>query len=176
MSATAGSVRTGTRHETASDTRSASSPGRSSASASATSVGHSGAARRPNTSSSRSDNSTVGDVTRPKPYPPRARRGVLLLRPCREQIDAHAREELDQVERHAQMELDVRGGRIAPEDVREAFEPVAQRVLVDEAGLGGRGDVAVGGEEGAQRGDQIGTPVVVVEQRAELLENHGADL
>jgi hypothetical protein len=35
-----GSVRTGTRHETASDTRSASSPGRSSASASATSAGH----------------------------------------------------------------------------------------------------------------------------------------
>ena len=30
----------------------------------------------------------------------------------REQIDAHAREQLDQVERHAQMELDVRrGGR-----------------------------------------------------------------
>ena len=65
MSATAGSVRTGTRHETASDTRPASSPGRSSASASASSVGHPGAARRPNTSSSRSDKPTVRDVTCP---------------------------------------------------------------------------------------------------------------
>src|SRR3954468_20847003 len=68
MSATAGSVRTGTRHETTPDTRSASSPGRSSASASATSVGSPGAASRPNTSSSRSDNPTVRDVTRPVPY------------------------------------------------------------------------------------------------------------
>ena len=64
MSATAGSVRTGTRHETASVTRSASSPGSSSASASATSVGHPGAARRPNTSSSRSPSPTV-----PRHYP-----------------------------------------------------------------------------------------------------------
>ena len=72
MSATAGSVRTGTRHETASDTRSASRPGRSSASASATSAGHPGAARRPNTSSSRSDTPTVRDVTPPVALPPMA--------------------------------------------------------------------------------------------------------
>src|SRR3954447_3979289 len=65
MSATAGSVRTGTRHETASDTRSASSPGSSSASASATSVGSPGAASRPNISSWRSDNPTVHDATPP---------------------------------------------------------------------------------------------------------------
>jgi hypothetical protein len=63
MSATAGSVRTGRRQETASDTRSASSPGSSSASASATSAAHPGAARTPSTSSSRSDNPTVRDVT-----------------------------------------------------------------------------------------------------------------
>src|SRR4051794_552411 len=46
MSATAGSVRTGTRHETASDTRSASSRGSSSASVSATCAGRSAAAHR----------------------------------------------------------------------------------------------------------------------------------
>src|SRR4051812_1779395 len=58
MSATAGSVRTGTRHATASVTRSVRSPGRSSASASASSAGRPGAARRPSTSSSRSDGPT----------------------------------------------------------------------------------------------------------------------
>src|SRR3954454_14249342 len=68
MSATAGSLRTGKRQETALDTQPASSPGRSSASASATSVGHPGAASRPHTSSSRSDNTTIRDVTCPMPY------------------------------------------------------------------------------------------------------------
>ena len=82
---------------------------------------------------------------------------------------------VDEVEGHPEVELRVGLGGVAAEHVGEPREPVAERVLVDEAGLRGLGDVAVGGDERAQRGQQVGA-ALVGEQRPELLGDDRADL
>src|SRR3954447_14357260 len=130
MSATAGSVRTGTRHDTASDTRSASSPGRSSVSASAISAGHPGAARRPNTSSSRSESPTVRDVTCPMPY----RRWLFLC--AWPSAEADRGTPLDQQARERSMTYVVRSRPVVLRPDRRRPNPVVEQVrleLIDDA-------------------------------------------